>query len=64
MFVDTSGLGRGGGGKRGRRKPPKLNKKQNKQNNSFAKSGSDYNRFNAQFPERTFTEETYDIDNT
>ena len=62
MFVDTSGMGGGGRG-RGpkKRKPPKLAKKSNKQNNSVAKLGPDYNRLSAQFPDRTFTEETFDI---
>ena len=61
MFVDTSGIG--GGGRRGRRKPPKLGKKSNKKNHVL-KLGSDYDRLNPQFPERTLTEETVDIDNT
>ena len=62
MFVDTSGMGGGGRG-RGpkKRKPPKIAKKANKQNNSVGKLGSDYNRLNSQFPERTLTEETVDI---
>jgi len=55
MFVDTSGMGRGGG--RPRRKPPKLNSRANKQN-SVVKLGSDYNRLNPQ------NSQSLDMDNT
>ena len=62
MFVDTSGLSGGGRGGR-RRKPPKSSKKPIKKNNVL-RLGSDYDRLNSQFPERTLTEETVDVDNT
>ena len=64
MFVDTSGMSGGrGGGRRGpkKRKPPKLAKKSNKQNNTVGKLGSEYNRLSSQFPDRTLTEETVDV---
>ena len=65
MFVDTSGMGRGGGGgARARRKPPKLAKKQQVRNNSVGKLGADNNRSSIQFPDRTLTEETFDLEHT
>ena len=62
MFVDTSGMGRGGGGGgRARKRPPKLAKKQQR-NNSVGKLGG--NRSSIQFPDRTLTEETFDLEQT
>ena len=65
MFVDSSGMGRGGGRGGGRkRKPPKLGKKQQVQNNSVGKLGPDNYRSSLQFPDRTLTEETFDLEQT